>query len=401
MRASGLLVSDDWGPAPNSDGAGNASLRSITPTQRIQSAADKIGLDRTIRPSIVNPNSPPPPIVIAVLDTGVSPHNELNSRLLDGYDVLRDTALAHSDDFREDSVSGLSSDGHGTPIAVLAAGQIHGIAPQAQVLPVKVCGKRERGAYRCLASDVFLGVCYALAVTEPNQLVLNLSLGGASRADLIQSVLSYATSARGALVAAAAGSIRRNMQIVEPDNQDLPTVRSGINASIEEIPTIPPSDRPLRRYITILDDRYQFYPASYSVPGMLSVGGLELRESGSNWRILPGSLVNSNINIFAPGGGLVSGNPRNGLSGGPLENRWGGAYTGTSFATPLVSGALALLRARCPLSSAVAITSMVLNNFVFDMGIPVGIREEPSGVIVTHPVKMLDLSRLDSVSCPP
>ena len=139
-------------------------------------------------------------VTIAVLDTGVSPHPELANRLLPGFDVVNNDAEP-SDDF-DDPATDFLGDGHGTAAAILAAGQTRGLAPGAQILPVKVCD--ETGS--CLASDVAVGVCYALSqAPDPNALVLNLSLGGDTPVTLLEQLLQHATD-QGAVIAAAAGN---------------------------------------------------------------------------------------------------------------------------------------------------------------------------------------------------
>lgn len=139
-------------------------------------------------------------VTIAVLDTGVSPHPELAGRLLPGFDVVNNDNDP-SDDF-DDPATAFVADGHGTAVAVLAAGRSRGLAPGAQVLPVKVCD--ETGL--CLASDVAVGVCYALSqAPEANALVLNLSLGGDTPVTLLEQLLQHATD-QGAVIAAAAGN---------------------------------------------------------------------------------------------------------------------------------------------------------------------------------------------------
>ena len=139
-------------------------------------------------------------VTIAVLDTGVSPHPELAGRLLPGLDVVNEDDDP-SDDF-DDPATDFIGDGHGTAAAILAAGQSRGLAPEAQILPVKVCD--ETGS--CLASDVAVGICYALSqVPDPNALVLNLSLGGNTPVTLLEQLLQHATD-QGAVIAAAAGN---------------------------------------------------------------------------------------------------------------------------------------------------------------------------------------------------
>lgn len=107
-------------------------------------------------------------VVIAVLDTGIVPHPEFGDRILPGYDFVSNPEVANdgdgrdadatdpgnwvtkeeaeSGDFGDECESG-DSDWHGTHVAGIAlatAGNgegIAGIAPRAQLLPVRVIGK--------------------------------------------------------------------------------------------------------------------------------------------------------------------------------------------------------------------------------------------------------------------
>ena len=142
--------------------------------------------------------------LIAVLDTGVGngPVTELGARLRSdlAYDFVNQDDIAE-DDF--DQAADGTIEGHGTPIAVLAAGSASGVAPNAEILPIKTCDKDGK----CLSSDVILGVCYAIteAQAEDKSLVINLSLGGDTPVDALEAVLDYALS-QNVLVAAAAGN---------------------------------------------------------------------------------------------------------------------------------------------------------------------------------------------------
>lgn len=115
--------------------------------------------------------------------------------------------------------------------------------------------------------------------------VINLSFGGSDRSDVQEAAVRYAL-ARGVVVVAAAG----NEGTAAPQ-----------------------------------------YPAAYD--GVLAVGATDDRD-----RIWSGSSYGRWVDLAAPGGGVFSLS----LEGG-FERR-----SGTSFATPIVSGVAALLRARNP-----------------------------------------------------
>ncbi len=176
--------------------------------------------------------------LIAVLDTGVGNGTdsitELGVRLRDdlAYDFVNQDDIAE-DDFDQiiegtDAGDGII-EGHGTPIAVLAAGSVSGVAPDAEILPIKTCD--EKG--KCLSSDVILGVCHAITKAQGDDmpLVINLSLGGDTPVDALEAVLDYALSTN-VLVAAAAGNEGKSGSPVH-------------------------------------------YPAAFDLPGLVAVGALE------------------------------------------------------------------------------------------------------------------------------
>jgi subtilisin len=229
---------------------------------------------------------------IAVLDTGVTAQPELGERLLTrlGFDFVKDE-LEAGDDFL---------DGHGTPVAVLAAGTSLGVAPAAQILPIDVCDSRGQ----CLASDVIQGVCHALS-NAPNgmgKLILNLSLGGDTPVEAMKAILEYAVG-QGTLIAAAAGNQGSN---------------SGGRQSLWHL-------------------SLKHYPAAFDLSGLVAVGALGLsRQTG--WGVADFSSEGTYVDIAAPGVGILSGAPD-----GTTKS-----YSGTSFATPLVAGGLALWRQTRP-----------------------------------------------------
>ncbi len=92
--------------------------------------------------------------------------------------------------------------------------------------------------------------------------------------------------------------------------------------------------------------RYVRYKLTYSPyvwspsPGVNYLSGLvaELQLTGKSWRPAPFSTRNSSVEITAPGVGIIS------VSSSGVAK----AFTGTSFSTPLVAGALALWRSAYP-----------------------------------------------------
>lgn len=172
-----------WAADPKSEWG----LSSVTPVE----LAGGTGLRQLL------PNFDGSGVTIAVLDTGVASVSRLGSRRLPQIDVLGDGETG--DPYRDASGDPV---GHGTAVAALAAGQDLGLATGAEVLPIRVCDADGL----CLASDVLLGVCSALAHVPPEDgLVLNLSLGGDSEARILSLLLAEAAE-RGAVIVAAAGN---------------------------------------------------------------------------------------------------------------------------------------------------------------------------------------------------
>jgi subtilisin len=168
--------------------------------------------------------------LIAILDTGVSPHTELTGRLILPFNAITGSELIADvvDGFDDANVPTIpvekrqeGVEGHGTPIAILAAGSTSGVAPEAQVMPVKTCD--DNGV--CFSNDVIVGVCYALTAAQKNgseSLILNLSFGGDTPVAALEAILKYALE-KGVQVAAAAGNDgERGSPVHYPAAFDLP-----------------------------------------------------------------------------------------------------------------------------------------------------------------------------------
>lgn len=186
-------------------------------------------------------------VVIAVLDTGLVTHSELDGgRIYPGYDFVSDIFMANDGDGRDADPSdpgdwtndadvsthsicaGGSKDSswHGTVVTgVVAASTNNGIGVagvnwNSRLLPVRVLGKC--GGY---LSDVLDGMRWAAGVHDrdlpPNPhpaRVLNLSLGAATACTpLVQSAINDALAA-GAVIIAAAGNNAGDAAGIAPGN---------------------------------------------------------------------------------------------------------------------------------------------------------------------------------------
>lgn len=167
-------------------------------------------------------------VTVAVLDTGMLPHSELNGRIIQGYDFVSDPDISGDLDGRDadptdpgDFCLGdynevlQKSTWHGTAVAgVIAAAAdstgMVGVAPQSKVLNVRVLG-------RCggWLSDVADGIAWAsgqavnsVPAHNLGPMVLNLSLGstvGEACPQFLQSVITPAIM-RGSILVAATGN---------------------------------------------------------------------------------------------------------------------------------------------------------------------------------------------------
>lgn len=268
-------------------------------------------------------------VVIAVIDTGVDyNHPELADRLFINHDEVflnsRDddrngcvddiagcnfVSLATADpscNYRESPPNWRAYDdeGHGTFVAgiVAATGDngtgIAGVAWGALILPVKVLDCTATGRI----SDAAAGIRYAARMGAD---VINISFGTVSPSPVLAEAIAFAR-AQGSVVVASAGN-------------------DG------------------RRGVT--------YPAAYSDVISVAASGL-LRFDGLDYTATaPFANFGGTVDFLAPGVGIISTLParycgKNGwtcLDEGPY-----GISSGSSFATPIVAGAVALVIAQYP-----------------------------------------------------
>lgn len=227
---------------------------------------------------------------VAVLDTGVYlKHEDLQGNLVSGWDVVDDD----NDPTDPGDGSGFS---HGTMVAGLVGAetnnsrQVAGTAWKAIMIPIRVLGP-DGGT----AEDVAYGIDLATNPAGPYHAdVLNLSLGGTGQIPEIVRVAIYQALQRGAVVVAAAGN----------HNPGEPTEVS--------------------------------WPANYApVIAVAAVDTNKEWSSFSNW--------GDAVDIAAPGRNVYSTSyvrlPQGGFDDSPT------AADGTSLASPIVSGIVALMRA--------------------------------------------------------
>ncbi len=232
-------------------------------------------------------------VVVAVLDTGISPHLDLSepNRILAWNDFVNQNGSPYDDH------------GHGTHVAGIIAGSGHasegkyrGVAPEARLVGVKVLDKNGKG----WVSDVIAGIEWCLQNLKVlNIRLINLSLGSPAQLNSRWDPLCRATTEawqRGVVVCTASGNNYNVAGI---------TLSPAINPSIITVGNID-------------QDTIVLEPDPMSP------------KAGQQFKIKP--------DLVAPGSNVTSLD----LDEGYIT------YSGSSMATPLVAGAVALILQKWP-----------------------------------------------------
>jgi serine protease len=289
-------------------------------------------------------------IVVAVIDTGITPHSEFAGQLVPGYDFIGDIDTAVDGDGRDPDPNdpgdwhngecnffGIPEDSswHGTHVAGTIAALtdngvgVAGVAPNAKVLPVRALGKC--GGF---ISDIVDGITWSSGGTvagvpanaNPAE-VINMSLGGGGSCGVaLQSAINAAV-ARGSTIVVAAGN-------------------SNADAATEQ-------------------------PASCNnVITVSAVGPTGARASYSNFGPV--------VDVAGPGGSGAAPATDNVLStlnlGTTVQGAEGYAwYAGTSMASPHVAGIVALMQSASATPKTPAQIKQILENTAYaNGGFPIG-----------------------------
>ncbi len=277
---------------------------------------------RRRQPTAPTPTPPPPSsntgagVLVAVVDTGIFlTHSEFTGRIAAGGACFGGTTACPGT-----SAQGNDNHGHGTHVAGIIAGAANstgntGVAPGASLLAVKVLDANGSGTYTAVGQ----GISYA---ATKNARVINMSLGGSSPSTTLLAPLQQAATA-GSVIVAAAGN-------------------SG-NA-------LAPG-----------------YPAAYAtqagiVGSMLIVGSVKSSNVISTFSQTPGSggcvasggatTCFKDVFLVAPGENILSAY----LGGGYAT------MSGTSMATPYVSGVAARVLGASPFLTNKQVVSILLQS---------------------------------------
>lgn len=231
-------------------------------------------------------------VVVAVLDTGIAWENHDDFAVVPD---LEDQKFAGGWDFVNDDAHANDDHGHGTHVAGTIAqatdnGEgVAGVAFEATLMPVKVLDHFGSGN----TADIADAIHWA---ADHGAKVINMSLGGGGRSDVMEHAVKYAR-AKGVVVVCAAGNGGRG--VVE-------------------------------------------YPAAY--PGSFAVAAV-----GPTGAKAPYSSWGKELDIAAPGGdksqGEAAGVVQNTIDPQDVGKAVYASYQGTSMATPHVAGVAALLYA--------------------------------------------------------
>ncbi len=272
-------------------------------------------------------------VTIAVLDTGVYPHLDLRGRIVGFKDLVNGRIRSYDDN------------GHGTHVAGCAAGngslssirrRFIGTAPGAKIVGVKVLDQRGEGTL----DQVLAGISWCIRNRRRFGIrVLNISLGAAAvesyRTDPLCQAVRRAALA-GIVPVTAAGN-------VGPDPRTIDT----------------PGISPFAVTIGAANDRKTRKQSDDSIP-VFSSRGPTIDDLIKPDIVAPGVSITS---LRSPGSFLDRTEPSRRVG------RWYFTLSGTSMATPIVSGIVAQLLQKRPWLTPHQVKSL-LKRYAINLGRP-------------------------------
>jgi subtilisin family serine protease len=268
-----------------------------------------------------------PNVVVAVIDTGIDySHPDLaanvwiNTSEIDG-NGIDDDSNGYVDDRRGANVASQAANPgdpyddnqHGTHVAgIIAAASngvgVVGVAPNVKLLPIKFLNASGSGSI----SDAIRAIDYMIALKNRgvNIVAVNNSWGGGGYSQALEDAIRRANDAGIAFVVAAGNEGRDN-------------------------------------------DASPAYPASYELPNVISVAAIDSQQNLASFS----NYGEESVDIAAPGVSILSTVPGGGTA----------VLSGTSMATPHVTGALALLYSLDP---SVAFSDLLKRVMESGRGVP-------------------------------
>lgn len=174
-------------------------------------------------------------VVVAVLDTGRTPHPDLDARTVDGFDMISDKTMAGDGGGRDDDptdeggdMPGGGSSWHGTHVAgIIGAASnnkigVAGVDWNASIQHVRVLGRGGGSSFDIAAGIEWAsgGVVPGLPPNATPASVINMSLGGSGSASPVYQEPIDAAVERGTVIVIAAGNEDSNTKTARPCNQE-------------------------------------------------------------------------------------------------------------------------------------------------------------------------------------